>query len=618
MKILKKIFILSLLLTVLFAETITYTAKDKVSVQGKANRNVKIEVYVNDRKTVETQTDGNGDWVAYDVPLALNTRNNIYAIAVGDNGSRSKTSTRLTVVVDTTIPQFLSAELSPILARPNETIRITARTDQSAANVKVLLPDNTELVLTAGAGNTWTGNWHVPQTISGGKHRVQFTAANRLGSTSQTQVELTIDSQGNLTVSAPAEGEIVYVDTIQVTGVALNSTQIEVGQDRTAVQSGGAFTLNHRLFKTGRNLVTVVATDVGGNKVERKINVIRLVTFPDIQSHWAKREIEYLATLGYVQAYPNSGMYAPERNITRAELAVLLVRARQLPVSAPSKSTFIDVPSNHWAAGFIETAAQYNIVEGYPGRVYKPTNFVTRAEAAAMFSRYAQAYSAPAPAYADVPANHWAAPTIIAFDNSGLTPPAWQNQQRFNPRQPITRAEVAAIMSRIKDINHDIEILLGENPNLETYSPSTYTPSSYQQSSTFAPPAEAGTAFFSYDGQTYVYPENYAAEQSAVSYSGELTRGQAAALLAKYGYLKQAIVNAPPAKDVPLSHPQVKAIKSAIVTGVIPNKSANTFAPNDRVSFSEASNIMKRAKVPAAVSGSGYVSAAEFERKIAK
>jgi len=433
---------------------------------------------------------------------------------------------------------------------------------------------------------------------------------------------------GSLTIAYPTENAIFYEDSIRVGGTANNITQVEIGLDRAVVQADGFFTGNFRVPKPGRNLLTVSAVDLAGNRVEQKVTIVRLITFSDIQGHWAKSEIEYLATLGYIQAYPNTNIYAPERNITRAELAALLVRARQLPESFTSngRTVFKDIQSNYWASGYIETAARQGLVEGYPGRVYKPSNFVTRAEAAAMFSRYTNGYSAPANAYADVPANHWASPQILAFKNSGLTPRSWQNQQRFLPDQPITRAELAAILARVKDINRDIEVLLGRNPNLEIYTDTNpYTgPASLPQSAAFAPPAEAGTALPNYDTFGYAYPEDYTklpvapAVFATTTTSGELTRAQAAGLLAKYHYLKQAIVNVPPAKDVPLTHPQVKAIKSAIVTGIIPNKSAGTFAPGDRVSYAEAANILRRAKISASVSGSGYISAAEFERKIAR
>jgi hypothetical protein len=97
----------------LTAESITYVAKDKISVQGKANRNVRIEVFVNNRKTVESRTNERGEWVAYNIPLQANTRNDIYAVAISEDGVRSNTSTKLTVFSDITVPHFYSINLNP-------------------------------------------------------------------------------------------------------------------------------------------------------------------------------------------------------------------------------------------------------------------------------------------------------------------------------------------------------------------------------------------------------------------------------------------------------------------------------------------------------------------------
>ncbi|MDR2430828.1 MAG: S-layer homology domain-containing protein [Candidatus Margulisbacteria bacterium] len=708
------------------AGPVTYTAKDRVSLQGKANRGVKIEIFVNNKKAAETHTNDRGEWTAYDVPLEVNAQNDVYAVSVGSDGRRSKTSTRLSIVVDTTAPQFTAVKLNPESVKPEDTVNISAQTGTNVSAVSVVLPDNATLELSGGSGR-WSGVWRAPRLISGGSYKVLFTAVNKLGTAGQTQADLFVDAAASLLISAPQDGAVVYEEALNISGVARNSTQININGSVVAAQADGSFNTVYRLPKPGRNQLSISAGAAGGG-AEQKLNVIRLITFPDIQTHWAKSEIEYLATLGYVQAYPNSGIFAPERHITRAELAALLVRSRQLPAAYlpyGQSSVFRDVQGASWATGYIETAARHGLVEGYPGHIYKPGNLVTRAEAAAMFARYAGLAAAPVygSAYIDVSERHWGAGAIAALKNSGLIPQTWQSQ-RFYPDQPITRAEVAAILARTPDISKDIEALLGRNPGLAVSADpyQTFLP----QPPASAPPVEAGAVLLAvasprealpgnditltaaamqkmrqvsailpdqkelpmqYNpaidlweitwrvpagfaggqyqvvvkalaengalltarsnqfaitnsqqiargyyaqpdsqsfgdttviyGSAYVYPEYAQSSVPAIppAAGGSLTRAEAAIILAKYGYLKQAIVNAPPAKDVSLNHPQVKVIKSAIVTGIIPNKQPGQFFPNDRVSYADAAAILRRAKASGRVSAqSGYISSAEFDR----
>jgi hypothetical protein len=112
-KLLKITAAMLILTALLIAESVTYVAKDRISVQGKANRNVKIEVFVNNRKVLESNANERGEWVAYNSPLQPNARNDIYAVAIGADGVRSNTSTKLTVFSDITVPHFYSINLNP-------------------------------------------------------------------------------------------------------------------------------------------------------------------------------------------------------------------------------------------------------------------------------------------------------------------------------------------------------------------------------------------------------------------------------------------------------------------------------------------------------------------------
>ncbi|MBC7325756.1 MAG: S-layer homology domain-containing protein, partial [Moorella sp. (in: Bacteria)] len=70
-------------------------------------------------------------------------------------------------------------------------------------------------------------------------------------------------------------------------------------------------------------------------------------TFADIANHWAKQDIETMLARNLV-AGVSPGEFAPDRTVTRAEFAALLVRAVGIPVSPALRSSFADVPAGAW------------------------------------------------------------------------------------------------------------------------------------------------------------------------------------------------------------------------------------------------------------------------------
>ncbi|MEF3304499.1 S-layer homology domain-containing protein [Paenibacillus sp. GYB003] len=108
-------------------------------------------------------------------------------------------------------------------------------------------------------------------------------------------------------------------------------------------------------------------------------------TFSDIADHWAKDEIELLAGKLIVDGVTSTTFQA-DRNITRAEFAALVVRSLGLtPVAGGAK--FSDVKSSDWFAGTVGAAVYAGIVNGYEDGTFRPQAQITREELAAMVVR---------------------------------------------------------------------------------------------------------------------------------------------------------------------------------------------------------------------------------------
>ncbi|HNA58670.1 MAG TPA: choice-of-anchor Q domain-containing protein, partial [Chitinophagales bacterium] len=101
--------------------------------------------------------------------------------------------------------------------------------------------------------------------------------------------------------------------------------------------------------------------------------------FGDVStSHWAAAWIKQLATEA-ITGGCGSGIYCPENTVTRAQMAVFLLKAMHGSSYSPPNvtATFGDT-SGHWAEDWIEQLATEGITSGCGGGNYCPENPVTR------------------------------------------------------------------------------------------------------------------------------------------------------------------------------------------------------------------------------------------------
>ena len=190
--------------------------------------------------------------------------------------------------------------------------------------------------------------------------------------------------------------------------------------------------------------------------------------FPDVpQSHWASCEIDKLAMNDVVVGYPD-GKFKPNKNISRAEFATMLVKGFNLDSCGLERDNmFSDVPRGNWANAAIAKAVDENLLKGYPNGQFKPNNHVTRAEALTsiakgmtcdidkckadeILSRYADGASVPG----------WARiPVAKSLENGALkdTP----NPNMIMPNKDASRADVASMLQTVR-------VALGYDTNPKT------------------------------------------------------------------------------------------------------------------------------------------------------
>ena len=112
-------------------------------------------------------------------------------------------------------------------------------------------------------------------------------------------------------------------------------------------------------------------------------------TFYDIKGTQYEGVVERIAELGVINGI-SENTFAPNKGITRAELAKMIVYTRGLQGYADSmnfSAGFSDVKKEHWARNYIRVACDLGLLKGYEDGTFKPEKEVSYAETVAIVLR---------------------------------------------------------------------------------------------------------------------------------------------------------------------------------------------------------------------------------------
>ncbi|TBL71074.1 S-layer homology domain-containing protein [Paenibacillus thalictri] len=146
----------------------------------------------------------------------------------------------------------------------------------------------------------------------------------------------------------------------------------------------------------------------------------------------------------YINGYPD-GTFGPEKNITRAEMASLLARVSD-KAATKSSIAYTDVASSHWAKDAIDQATKMGLMEGYNGGSFKPEQTITRAEMAAILSRISGNSASSGDSFNDVN-GHWAQSAVAQAKAAGYID--GYADGTFRPEQTLTRAEAVTMINKL-------------------------------------------------------------------------------------------------------------------------------------------------------------------------
>jgi hypothetical protein len=103
--------------------------------------------------------------------------------------------------------------------------------------------------------------------------------------------------------------------------------------------------------------------------------------FRDVVGHWAEANILRVLKQGIVSGY-SDGSFKPNRIITRAEFAVMLMKALKQSDERASLSFSDAAKIGNWAKNAVAVAAQAGYIKGYQDGTFHPDSAITRAEIA--------------------------------------------------------------------------------------------------------------------------------------------------------------------------------------------------------------------------------------------
>ncbi len=182
-------------------------------------------------------------------------------------------------------------------------------------------------------------------------------------------------------------------------------------------------------------------------------------SFTDIESHWAKDYIGFVAERELFSGTGNN-KFEPDTGMTRAMLAAVIGRLYERSygeIDALSTHSFTDCDYNKYYGKYVDWAAKEGIIEGYGNGNFGPGDQITREQTAAMFYRFADFLGAfpnnlnSSLTYTDAGTiSNWAQNAVLYCQSTGIL--KGRDGGSFVPKQIATRAEVATIVQRFIEV----------------------------------------------------------------------------------------------------------------------------------------------------------------------
>lgn len=184
--------------------------------------------------------------------------------------------------------------------------------------------------------------------------------------------------------------------------------------------------------------------------------------FEDISpNHEAYEEINYLVSSGVIKGYTEKGktIFKPYNNVTRGQVAKMVVLASGNKPLTVKKSNFSDVTVGTELSGYVESAVQLGFFATNTKGQFLPNKPLTRDEMsyvlAKAFKLDTSSYNNIDSPFVDVNVKHPYVQYVNTIYFNGITKGSGSN---YNPNNQVTRAQFALFVARAKSEKYRLEL----------------------------------------------------------------------------------------------------------------------------------------------------------------
>ncbi|MBT2643632.1 S-layer homology domain-containing protein [Bacillus sp. ISL-41] len=321
----------------------------------------------------------------------------------------------------------------------------TAITGKAEADSTVYVKNGTDIMAQGKADSTGGFNFGIKNQKAGTELIVY--AQDPSGNKSN-EVKMTV-----LDKTAPEKPSVNEVTSLSqsITGNAEPGTTITVTADgvvldTTTADSAGNFTIAINQQKAG-TILEITTADIAGNS-SAAISVTVTNSFTDVlQNQRFQEEIKFLSDKNIITGFPD-GTFRPSDTVTRAQAAIMIGRALGLE-GTQRETTFKDVHQSQVASGFIASAVEKGIIAGFPDNSYRPNEPVTRGQMAIFIARAFDLKEESESSFSDVPASSAAYVYIKRILAESIT--TGYPDGTFKPSKELIRSDFSAFMARALD-----------------------------------------------------------------------------------------------------------------------------------------------------------------------
>ncbi|WP_338553121.1 X2-like carbohydrate binding domain-containing protein [Paenibacillus sp. KS-LC4] len=179
--------------------------------------------------------------------------------------------------------------------------------------------------------------------------------------------------------------------------------------------------------------------------------------FKDVANHWAKASVNNMGSRLVINGTGNE-LFSPNKDITRAEFAAIIVRGLGLKLEN-SAASFTDVQSADWYGSAVQTASAYGLINGFEDGSFRPNDKITREQAMAIIAKAMKITglkdTLPAVESGELLGRYKDAAKTSAWATAGIADVlqaeivTGRSDTQLAPKANMTRAEVAVIIERL-------------------------------------------------------------------------------------------------------------------------------------------------------------------------